>query len=275
MQTEIEVVNRLLELGAAKPGGQQFPGGDPFIVVPSGMKVENLAGLCPPTRIRRAVSLLESGSFIDYVNRFKQDSTMVFADVGADSGKFVAVLDYHASAPELKPGYCNHTATFTPIKTEEFCQWMSANKKRMTQEEFATWLEENAAVLTEPTGAELLELVTTLHGRVDARFNQTIRLQTGGCKLQYDEDVTVRGTAGTSSKPGEMELPAQIKAGIAPFQGSPMYEIRARLKVRTDNRKLALWFETIAPHKIVRDSLLLITKEIAEKTGIIPLLGVC
>lgn len=275
METEVQTVNRLLELGAAKILPQKLETGEPFIVIPATCKVERLGEIITPGHIKRSVSLLEAGSFADYVNRFKTDCTQIFALVTDTGGKFVAVLDYHGPAPELKASFCDHLAIYEPIQTVEFKSWMEANRRRMGQVEFAVWLEENAAVLKEPVGAELLELVQTLHGHSEARFNQTFRLKDGSCKIQFDEDVVVRGTSAASSKPGELELPDTITAGIAPFQGAPLYEIKARLRVRLENRKLSLWFETIAPHQIIRDSLMLATRAIAEKTGLIPLLGSC
>ena len=134
--------------------------------------------------------------------------------------------------------------------------------------------EEHATLFVAPRGADLLELVTSLHGASEARFNQTFRLKDGSTKLSFDEEVIVRGTSTTSSKPGDLELPDIVMAGIAPFNGGPNYEVSARLKVRIENRRLVLWLETISPHKIIRDALVQIMREITEKTGIVPLIGI-
>ena len=267
-------LDRLLEIGGAYAVTRRERDGDPFAIVPSGWSVESLAKLCPPSRIRHRVQLLESGSFIDYVNRYKTADTLIFAKVTDEAGEFKAMLDYHGAAPALKAAYCEHVAVFTPFRTVEFDAWMKADRVKLGQMEFAVWLEENAALLVEPTGAELLELVTSLHGHTEARFNQTFRLVDGGCRLQYDEDIVVRGSSTTTSKPGDLELPALLRAGIAPFNGMPVYPVTARLKTRIDNRKLSLWIETVDVHKIIRDSLLLTVRAIVEKTGLIPLIGI-
>lgn len=247
------------------------PGGDPFIVLPDSMKPHSLAHLLPPTRIKQAVTLLEAGSFADYVNRYKTDQTLIFANVTERSATLTAVLDYHGKAPELKPARVEHRAVFSTIETPEWKAWMAANRKPMDQVEFATWLEDNLKLFVAPAGAELLELVKTLHGHANARFNTALRLNTGAYSVNYEEEVVVRGTSSVSSD--TMELPAEVKAGIAPFQGAVPYEVRARLKSRVTERKLMLWFETIAVHEIVRDSILTVTQQVAEKTGIVPLLG--
>lgn len=266
-----DTLDRLLEVGADFPVQTIGKVGDPFVITPNSMTVHDLSKFLPPTRIKRGVTLLEAGSFSDYVNRFKTDNTLIFANVTETGATFTALLDYHSPAPELKPAYVEHSAKYATVPTPEWTTWNNANRKQMSQVDFATWLEDNLPLFRSPTGGELLELVKTLEGKSDVRFNSAIRLQSGGNKLAYDEDVTLKGQVTTQA--GFVELPKEIMAGIAPFQGAPPYEVRARLKFRIEGRKLAIWFETIAIHKIIRDSILLVVKEIAEKTGITPLIG--
>jgi uncharacterized protein YfdQ (DUF2303 family) len=279
-----EAIDRLIDLGAALGAIREPPKGDPFVIVPVGFKTESLAPFLPPARIKQNVVMLEAGSFADYVNRFKTDNTLIFADVTDTGAKFVAILDYHEKATQskkeisvtevsigLKANYCSHTARFECITTKEWQDWMANNGKRMDQVAFATFLEENMELIQTPPGATLLEIVQTLHGHVDARFVQATRLQSGRVTLSYDEDVVVKGNSIT--KEGAVDLPTQIIAGIAPFQGTEKYEVKARLKYRIENRKLSLWYETISPHRIIRDAVLNVTKEISEKTGIIPFIG--
>lgn len=267
-----EAIDRLLELGT--PHVPQLPlkqDGDPFIVVPSSMKVESLAKLVPPTRIVQSPMFLEVGSFTAYVNRFKTAHTLIFAGLTAAGATFRAVLDYHGPTPDLIPGRCDHQATFTLVQTPEWLAWIGADRKPKNQVEFAAFLEDNLPLFAEPSGAELLELVQTLTGKQDVRFNSAVRLQSGANKLHFDEDVVLRGASTT--KDGEVELPAILKAGIAPFQGAAKYEVNARLKYRIESRKLALWYETIGVHVILRDLIMETVKSVAEATEIIPLLG--
>lgn len=268
----VETLDRVVEMAEQGiPAKTAHKDGVPYLVISTNTKVHSLENLVPPTRIKRQVALLEAESFSAYVNNFKNDDTVIFVEVGEQGADFKAVLDYHSGAPELTPHYCEHVAEFSTIQTPEWRTWLEANRRVMTQVQFATWLEDNAALFKEPTGAALLELVRTLEGKSDVRFNSAIRLDSGANKLQYDEDVTLKGAATTSA--GAVELPAVISAAIQPFQGAPHYEVRARLKYRIEGRKLALWFETIAMHTIIRDSILLVVKDVAEKTGITPFTG--
>lgn len=266
-----EALDRLIEISPELTPQTTEAGGDPFVIVPSLMKVESLAHLTPPKRIKQAPVFLECGSFIDYVNRFKTADTLIFANVSETAATFTAVLDYHAAAPKLSPAHCAHTASYSTVETPEWKTWLTANRQAMDQVGFATWLEDNAKLVVKPEGAALLELVRALHGHKNARFNSAVRLDNGAYSVAYEEDISVKATNATRS--AEMELPTTIMAGIAPFQGAPLYEVHARLKTRVNDRKLFLWFETIALHVVVRDSVLLLVKQVAEKTKIVPLLG--
>lgn len=271
MEPTADNIKQLIEIGRTQGTPIQVDDGDPFIVLPQNYRTESISKFLSPTRITCHPQLIESGSFSDYVNRFKTEDTIIFANVTDVGATLDAMLDYHGPAPKLKPAYCEHQATFQTIATKEWSDWMAANGKKMDQGAFATWLEEHYPLITDPSGAVLLELVQTLIGKSDVRYNSAIRLKSGSSKLDFEEDVTLRGT--TATKEGEVELPQVITAGISPFQGTEKYEVKARLKYRIESRKLQLWFETIAPHRIVRDAILGIVKQIAEKTKIIPLIG--
>ena len=274
MPTEIESINRLLELGGAVAEPKDQEGHDPLVIIPNGCKIENLSALYPPRYIKQTVQLTAAAAFVDYVNRFKRPETLIFAALGDDPPATVlAVFDYHTAAPDSAPARCAHLARFCLRPTPEWQTWLEADRQRKAQLTFAEWLEENAPLLESPNGAELLELVQTLHGHSEARFNNTFRLKDGAVKLSYDEDVVIRGTAGNTSKPGELELPAFITARLALFEGGEKQPITARLKVRLENRKLVLWFETVQLARVVCDCINATLADIGAKTELPVLRG--
>jgi uncharacterized protein YfdQ (DUF2303 family) len=246
---------------------------DPFTVVPNHFKAEDLSRFFPPNRIKSTVTLTTPASFVEYVNRFKDIDSLIFAKVTDTMGVFKAVLDYHRMAGSITPARrCEHRAVYVVEITTEWNRWNTANGKRMAQEEFAIWLEENQDMLVLPTGAELLELVQTLEGKNHVQITSAVRLRDGRFGLNYDEDVELKGGVVTSQS-GAMELPAIIEAGISPFHGVEKYRIRARLKYRIESRKVNFWFETISPHVVIRDALQGVCNFISEKTEVPLLLG--
>lgn len=272
-----QAIEKLLTTGRAQIPVTTEGSAEAYFIRPDGQPV-SLASFYDPQRIKRTVTLLDANSFALYVNRFKDPWSVIFANVGDDAATFTAILDYHGmhdgAAP--MPDFCDHVAKFTTQLTPEWKAWKAADRKPMSQVDFATWLEDNLNLFTSgaesaPTAGDLLELVQTLHGHQNARFNTALRLNTGAYSTNYDEDIEVKGTI--STKAGSIELPRFIVGGFPLFHGCAAYRVDARLKTRIEARKLVIYFETVALPKLVRESLLGVVAQIEDTTKIKPLLG--
>jgi uncharacterized protein YfdQ (DUF2303 family) len=274
-----ESIELLLATGRAQLAVQKGDGGEAFFIKPDGNPV-SLKQFFSPTRIRQTVSLASANSFCEYFNRFAGSESMIFAEVDSDSANFVAILDYHAPAVVEScsngPNYCEHVAQYETEPTPEWKAWLGANRKAMNQVDFATWLEDNLHLFVTPpadknapSGADLLELVKSLHGHQTAQFNTALRLDNGAYTVKYEEAIDVRGTIKSDS----LTLPPFIYGGFSLFEGMGGYLVKARLKTRIENRKLVLFFETVALENTVRDCLKLVAKEIEEKAERKILLG--
>ncbi len=270
-----DTLQLILDTGATLRPIQQGNDGEMYFIKPDG-NVTGLGNYFKPTRIRQKVAFTDAESFAKYFNRFCVPDSIIFGDICSEGAKFTAVLDYHkaSDAPNVQPtaNYGDHVAMFETCRTPEWESWLAANRLPMTQLVFATWLEDNLHLFTQkggngtaktgPTSAELLELVKTLHGKLNVQFGETIRLDNGAHSCKYEEAVTVQG-AGRS---GVVNLPPFIYGGFAMFQGMGSYLIQARLKTNLENRKLVIWFETVALEKTVRDCVDLVKERIEEKT---------
>lgn len=270
-----DAIEFLLETGKALSPVYESKGGEPLMLVPKGYTIESVAKYVPPTRIKENVILRDVGSFCRYVNRFRDDGTLLFAVVTDATAEVRAVLDYHFpnadGLDDPKPRYGSHTARLTLENTTEWKRWTEANGRKMDQVTFATWLEDNALLLTSPSGAELLELVMTLEGKQEVRFNSAVRLNNGKNALRYDEDVALTGGGGTTA--GAIELPNQVRACVAPFHGMDPVFIHARLKYRIEQRKVSFWLESIALHNVVREAVKTVLEQIQSATTLEPLIG--
>lgn len=274
-----ESIELLLATGRAQMAVQKGDDGVPFFIKPDGNYV-SLAHFFAPTRIKQSVSLASADSFCEYFKRFAGSQSMIFAEVDSDSANFVGILDYHDPSPIVDSvnaaNYCEHVAHYETEPTPEWKAWLGANRKAMNQVDFATWLEDNLHLFVTPpadknapSGADLLELVKSLHGHQSAQFNTALRLDNGAYSVKYEEAIDVRGTIKSDS----LTLPPFIYGGFSLFEGSGGYLVKARLKTRIENRKLVLFFETVALENTVRDCLKLVAKEIEEKAERKILLG--
>jgi uncharacterized protein YfdQ (DUF2303 family) len=245
--------------------------GDPagvFTVVPNNYKVESLEAFLPrPTRVRGTAALDDAESFIAYVNAFKQAATRLFFDTAHES--FAALFDYHqpAEGGAVMPSWCDHTASFSPARSEEFKAWLDHNKKQMSQVEFARFIEENLPDIVEPAGAELLEVALTMEAKKEVTFSSGVRLANGQVQFQYDEEI--RGTA----KKGTLEIPEQFTLGIPIHLGGPAYRIPVRLRWRLHDGKAMFWYEIARPSRFIEDALKEIRERVAGETGLAVLAG--
>lgn len=240
--------------------------GIPFIVIPGDAQKVDLENLLPkPSRKRGNAGLSEAESFVRYVNAHKTGDTTIFASTSDTGASFQAIIDFHG---KVEAAWGGHTASFNLLPTVEWTRWMGQNKKDMTQMQFCEFLEENQTLFLEPTGAELLELILQLEGKVDAKFVSSTRLQNGSFRFGYEEEVSVQGSA-----PGAMTLPAMLTVGVAPFRGLDPLKVEARLKYKIADRKLHFRYETVNPHLVVKQCVTDTVKFITDKAAITPLIG--
>lgn len=264
-----ELLVELLKLGSTSATPFTIDSdGDPIAIVPDGLKVLDLKQFVDPKRIERYVRFTTAASFSAYVNRFAEPATLICAASVNGTTIFTALLDYHAPG---KPARVAHKAEFVPVVTEDWKTLMASDRKCFSQLEFATWLEENARFVTSPASADLLELVQTLNGKSDVRFDSAVRLQSGGSRVSFEEDVQLKGSI--SSVSGFVEFPSTLALAVQPFEGAAVYALSARLKYRIASNKLALWYEIVTPHLVVRDAVDLIVAQITKDTGLTPLYG--
>jgi uncharacterized protein YfdQ (DUF2303 family) len=260
-------VSKLIEAGRMLNAVLPVEGGEPVAMVPTGFSLTGLAQFLPPQFIRQTALLHHAESFVDYVNRFKGAGTVIFANVSDTGATFNAALDYH-EGPN-KPTRVLHSAKFACLPTAEWTTWMKTDKKEMSQETFAVFLEEHQRLFVAPTGAELLELITTLEGKNHVNFTSGIRLQNGSSRLTFEEDADLRGGIGS----GQIEIPQRFSLALSPFEGEAPYSVSARLRYKIASRKLVFWYETITPHLIVRDAARIIVDRVKDGTKVQVMMG--
>ena len=243
----------------------------PAIVGPEGTQLtipcfkEVEAWFDHPTRKRGTFSFADVDSFVRYFNEHKEPDSRIFAKIEDSGASFSATLDFHGEGPSFN----QHVCATSLRSTHEFTVWCASNRKVMTQAQFAQFLEDNAEMFRDPAGADLLELIQTLEGKSNASISSAIKLQNRAIKFTYNEDVELKGgISGTQA--GDMTLPGVITAAFSPFDGTGVYEFKARLRYKIAERKLSFWYEAINLHLVVRaiasDVLLLIEKQ----TGVQP-----
>lgn len=219
----VEMLQRLLELGAVSTPIRDHPSGDQVMIVPQALRLETLTDPDKSPRVTRRKPLFtETSSFIDYVTTFKvAEQTRIF--VNPDKLQAVAVIDYDA------PGRADrgvHRATLQLQHSPEWQTWRcvaSATRVRgLAQEEFAEFLEENGVNIIAPVAADLMELVTTMQVTRQVNYKRAINLADGRQQFTYVNDGDT----------GAVEFPSRLVLGIPVFKGGEHYRVEIILRYR-------------------------------------------
>lgn len=222
-----------------------------------------------PTWRRGAVSFYEALTFSRFVKRFRNGTSVIFADAFASEPMFTAVLDYHPEGPEQNAAQWDLFRATLPLRrTESWKRWTTAHGKAMTQDAFAQFLEDNIPDIADPAGADLVEIARTLEATVAVDWKSHIRADNGQHRFNYIETVDGRANGGAVTIPNELTLVLQ------PFEGSKRYEVKARFRYRLVAGKVSLWFDLVRAQDVLteafNDELLKID---AELNGATPAAG--
>lgn len=254
-------VAEMLAAGAGIAGPVKGGDGREYLVLPEGYSAELISEDQPLPAYPKALRTFdEPGSLVVYAKRFSGAASVLLADI--DSYSIACRLDYHENGD--KPGHDQHTAKLVLRQSEEFARWNRCAGRMLPQAEFAAFLEENAVDVTEPDGADLLELARDLEATRDVQFKSSIRLDNGDRQFQYADDTKPKGN---------IAVPQAFKITIPIFQGDDPITLQARLRYRISEGGLTLGYEWHRTEYVKQAKFREIAAFIAEETGLPWMMG--
>lgn len=211
------------KLGALTSEVFEGPNGEHHVIVPDGYELKSV-GMEPmrPERIKAHACFYDVRSFTEYVKDFRSDVTRLFGDVMKRT--ITAAIDYHGAS---EPSYCEHTAQLICEPSLAWQLWTKVNAQPMRQDHFAEFIEDNLVDIIDPDAAKLVEIAQTLTATNNTRIVSGKRLHDGNIRFEYKEDIEAKAGAH-----GDLEIPQVITLGLAPFVGSELRHIKARLRFR-------------------------------------------
>lgn len=238
------------------------PEGRKFLVSPNDVTVKEVLDdpygmiVPPPVRIKQAVVVQTADSLVDYVNRFKTENTVLFADIA--SNKIRGLIDYHG--PE-KAAHLDHGVALDLPFSEEWRTWAAQGGKLSSQLEFARFLEENAVDVIAPDGAELLEVCRDLQSKRKVDFRKAVRTSGGAETFEYAEETE------TKARTGGVEVPTKFKLSIPVYFGGQPTELFAFLRFKIDEGNLSLGYVLHRAEHVRQAVFKVIVMDAAERTG--------
>lgn len=180
-----------------------------------------------------AEEVYDRGSFVDYLNRFAEAGRALIR-VDRRSNRIVAVLDYLNG--DYGRGWRSHTVTLALTPTVEWQRWERFSSVQMhRQDDFAEFIEAQMPTFIQPDGATMLEIAQSVQGTSTAQWQKATRLSNGETKFEFVEDVEAK-----AGRRGDIEIPQAVTVGLQPYEGSPRYQLTARLRYRVSQGALAL-----------------------------------
>lgn len=261
-----------IEAMARKPVVLDEGLGSCLIAVPEPYVIEQHNEHLPyPPRARGTVTMHDVASFIVLVNRHANpEHALIYVDADYKNGLIYAVAVFNDHTPGGQPGWCDHRARFSPIRTEEWDRWKGADGKAnaMSQDDFAFFLEANADDIIEPDGSEVLTFVLTLSDTRKVRYGSAINLTNGMMQIEFTEE-------GDNATKGKLELFKEFTLAIRPLRGTDPYRIKARLRYRIERNSgaISFWFELHRPDRILEDAARKLVERIAGETQVTVLAG--
>jgi uncharacterized protein YfdQ (DUF2303 family) len=219
-----------------------------------------------PRRRKGAVTVHEVDSFIEVVNRFKDQDSVVFAN--SEKVNLTAILDYHCSGGEGAPRWGEHRVVYTCPLSRPWKEWSAFAAKVSSQDEFGNFVEEHSEDITGgdgfPPPAAILEMVTT--GET-TRFIG--RLKTNVCRKASTLVAKDEHDELTSTK-----IPKAFRLKLQVFEGGAHYAVEARLRLSWQDGRPRFGIVLHRIEDVKRDAFGEVRKTVAEKTGLPVFAGV-
>ena len=240
-QDTMTEVKNIIDAGAAIGKPVVLNNGAAYAIIPDGYMIEDLETFSTtPMRKRGIVSFDDINSLISYTSLHKEKGTAIFFDIS--NKKIITIINHHNDAG---PGWGDHRAIYSFTPTPAWSRWTAKNDTPMNQLDFADFIEANIEDISDPAGADIMDMVSALRVRQKAEFHSVIDTATGEKSIQYSEE-----TRGESVK-GNLDFKGRFTLGIAPFRGGEKYAVPCRLRFSIhSDRKLRIFFQIINPEVI-------------------------
>lgn len=266
MSNEAQTVAELAVKAAGHAQSLKTEGGREYLIVPPGytssdVTPHNSLAVNPPKLIEQGVTLQNADAMSEYLNRFKVDTSLLFADVS--TSRIVAAIDYHGAS---KPSLVKHRATLDLPYSEEWKTWSGISGALKPQLEFARFIEENAPDIKAPDAGSLLEAVRDLQARRTVNFVKAVRTASDNESFEFNDNTEARSK-------GDLELPTKFLLNIPVYFGDPPGEVYAFLRWKLDDGQLHLGIKLHRAEHIRQAAFKLIVTSLMDRTGVLAVNG--
>jgi uncharacterized protein YfdQ (DUF2303 family) len=247
-QAIIDHTTRLAEPKILSPTGYDGANRNTLVAVPAGQTLINPKKLLEdwlPTPERRigTAKLADAPSFIEHVNRFKDENSAIYAQ-RAPKPTITAVLDYHERTGGT-PRWGQHRSEFQPVTTETWAAWAGVDGKPMSQTALATFLDDRILDIAPPPAPEDAQQNALLQALGGTSAGQTTLIETvRNLRLREDSEVAniqnihtgeielVHKTRLSDATGQPLKVPTCFSVAVQAFENAEMMRLWIRLTFR-------------------------------------------
>ena len=229
-----------------------------------------------PERRRGTASTDTLASFIELINRHKDDGSVIFGKARWPEPKLTGIINYHDLDNEAR--FADHRIEYAFPLTDEFKAWVATNKTGMEQVEFAAFLEEHSQEVASPTAgetseyeryfnekianpSELIMLSRHLEVFVSATVKQGVRLQTGERTVEFKEEHQ-------NAKGEAVVIPGIFIVSVPAFIDGEKVRIPTRLRYRIKGGEIVWFYELYRWETVLREQVQRDLIDAAKATGL-------
>jgi len=201
-----------------------------LITVPEKRRIEDVtsrhrdaAQYFKPARRKGTARFADLQSIIAWANRFKGDTSALFANPDMNAPTLTCIADYHDAGPvdvtaatgDPSARHCHHRAIYDFPLSEEWKAWMGVSGKPLNKDNLGEFIEAQAKDIMDPSPAILKGGITTKNQpwenrlietaqKIEGRYGQLTQLLAMSKQFQVHETSNL--TVKTNRDSGEQEI---------------------------------------------------------------------
>lgn len=261
-----------------------------LITTPNHRSVENLfddhraaAEFLKPARRKGTARFADLASLIAWANRFKGETSALFAKPDMSAPTLTCIADYHAEGPadvmsatgDAGARHCHHRAVYDFPLSNEWKAWMGISGKGLDKDNMGEFIEAQAKDIMDPSPAVLKgnvsdknqpwenRLIETAQ-KIEGRFGQLAQLLAMSRQFQVFETSDLK--VATNRNTGEAEIqflnehkdangqklniPNLIIIAIPVFLGGDPYRMAVRFRYRKSGPTVKFILSIYNPEKV-------------------------